>query len=51
MLIPQKRLKMQYEEQKMRFLINATHDIRSPLTLIIEPLRKLREYAKNNEGA
>lgn len=46
----QKRLKMQYEEQKMRFLINATHDIRSPLTLIIEPLRKLREYAKNNES-
>ncbi len=30
------------EEQKMRFLINATHDIRSPLTLIMGPLGKLR---------
>lgn len=30
------------EETKMRFLINATHDIRSPLTLIIGPLEKLK---------
>ena len=31
------------EEQKMRFLINATHDIRSPLTLIMGPLNKLKQ--------
>ncbi|MBQ7420204.1 MAG: response regulator [Prevotella sp.] len=31
------------EETKMRFLINATHDIRSPLTLIMGPLAKLRK--------
>ncbi len=31
------------EEAKMRFLINATHDIRSPLTLIIGPLEKLKK--------
>ena len=29
-------------EEKMKFLINATHDIRSPLTLIMGPLMKLR---------
>ena len=31
----------QLNEEKMKFLINATHDIRSPLTLIISPLNKL----------
>ncbi len=31
------------EEAKMQFLINATHDIRSPLTPIMEPLKKLKE--------
>jgi signal transduction histidine kinase/ligand-binding sensor domain-containing protein/DNA-binding response OmpR family regulator len=29
------------QESKMQFLINATHDIRTPLTLIISPLHKL----------
>ena len=29
------------EDEKVKFLINATHDIRSPLTLIMAPLRKL----------
>lgn len=31
------------EESKMQFLINATHDIRSPLTLIMGPLEKLKQ--------
>ena len=35
--------KKQLEEAKMRFLINATHDIRSPLTLILGPLKKLQQ--------
>ena len=30
------------DEEKMKFLINATHDIRSPLTLIMNPLQKLK---------
>ena len=29
-------------EEKMKFLINATHDIRSPLTLILSPLANLK---------
>ena len=31
----------QLNEEKMKFLINATHDIRSPLTLILAALKKL----------
>lgn len=31
------------DEEKMKFLINATHDIRSPLTLIMGPLAKLKQ--------
>ncbi|MBM6993925.1 MAG: response regulator [Prevotella sp.] len=31
----------QFEEDKMKTLINATHDIRSPLTLIMGPLHSL----------
>ena len=38
----EKHRRIDMEEQKMRFLINATHDIRSPLTLIMGPLEKLR---------
>lgn len=33
----------QFDEYKMKFLINATHDIRSPLTLIKSPLANLRK--------
>ena len=32
----------QMNEEKMKFLINATHDIRSPLTLIMSPLANLK---------
>jgi len=37
------------EESKMRFLINATHDIRSPLTLIMGPLEKLKKRLTSSE--
>jgi signal transduction histidine kinase/ligand-binding sensor domain-containing protein/DNA-binding response OmpR family regulator len=34
--------RQQLDEERMKFLINATHDIRSPLTLIMGPLGKLK---------
>lgn len=37
-----RRKNRELEEAKMRFLINTTHDIRSPLTLIMGPLKKLK---------
>ncbi len=37
-----RRKKAELDEEKMRFLMNATHDIRSPLTLIMAPLQKLK---------
>ena len=36
-----RRAHRQLDEEKMKFLINATHDIRSPLTLVMSPLHKL----------
>ena len=41
-----RQTRQQLDEEKMKFLINATHDIRSPLTLIMSPLNKLlrRDY-------
>lgn len=33
----------QFDDEKMKFLINAAHDIRSPLTLIFSPLKKLQQ--------
>lgn len=39
----------QLDEEKMKFLINATHDIRSPLTLIKSPLSKLMKQHKDDE--
>lgn len=40
---------LKMDEEKMKFLINATHDIRSPLTLIMGPLAKLKSIATNSE--
>jgi|LAHS01.1.fsa_nt_gb ligand-binding sensor domain-containing protein/AraC-like DNA-binding protein len=37
------------DEEKMKFLINATHDIRSPLTLIMSPLAKLKQRRNSPE--
>lgn len=44
-----RKRKAEMEEAKMRFLINATHDIRSPLTLIMGPLAKLRQRIGDTE--
>lgn len=38
------------EERNMQFLINATHDIRSPLTLIMAPLAKLKQRLHDEEN-
>ena len=38
----------QLAEEKMQFLINATHDIRTPLTLILSPLHKLMSRQDND---
>ena len=40
----------QLDEEKMKFLINTTHDIRSPLTLIMGPLAKLKTLVGEGEG-
>ena len=40
----------QLDEEKMKFLINATHDIRSPLTLIMGPLAKLKSLVVDSES-
>ena len=39
-----RRTNQQLNEEKMKFLINATHDIRSPLTLIMNPLANLKRH-------
>ena len=39
-----RRAHQQLYEEKMKFLINATHDIRSPLTLIMSPLANLKRH-------
>lgn len=36
-------------EEKMQFLINATHDIRTPLTLILSPLHQLMKRQDNDK--
>lgn len=45
-----RRRKAEMEEAKMQFLINATHDIRSPLTLIMGPLAKLKQRLTDQEN-
>ena len=37
-----RRANRQMDEEKMKFLINATHDIRSPLTIILSALKKVK---------
>ena len=44
-----RRANQQMNEEKMKFLINATHDIRSPLTLIMAPLSNLRRRLTNDQ--
>ena len=39
----------QLNEEKMKFLINATHDIRSPLTLIMSPLANLKRRMNSEQ--
>ena len=42
-LMYRRRTHQQMDEEKMKFLINATHDIRSPLTLIMGAIAKLKD--------
>ena len=46
----ERRRKADLDETKMQFLINATHDIRSPLTLIMGPLNKLKSRLTDAES-
>ena len=46
----ERRRKADLDETKMQFLINATHDIRSPLTLIMGPLGKLKRRLTDPES-
>lgn len=46
-----RRANRQMDEEKMKFLINATHDIRSPLTIILSALKKLKgEKLREGDG-
>lgn len=44
------RKRRELDEEKIRFLINATYDIRSPLTMIMGPLAKLRDMVTDDSG-
>ena len=50
LLAYERRRKADLDETKMQFLINATHDIRSPLTLIMGPLNKLKQKITDSES-
>ena len=41
-VMQRRRANRHLDEEKMKFLINATHDIRSPLTIILSALKKLK---------
>ena len=41
-MMMRRRANRQLDEEKMKFLINATHDIRSPLTIILSAIKKLK---------
>lgn len=43
-----RRKQQQLAEEKMQLLINATHDIRTPLTLILSPLHQLMHKPGND---
>ena len=45
-----RRTNQQLNEEKMKFLINATHDIRSPLTLIMSPLTNLKRRLSSEQS-
>lgn len=36
--------KYEMEEEKIRFFTNISHDLKTPLTLVVAPLEKIREY-------
>lgn len=44
-----RRKRQELDEEKMQFLINATHDIRTPLTLILNPLHQLIQEADGQQ--
>ena len=44
-----RRANQQLNDEKVKFLINATHDIRSPLTLIMNPLANLRRHLTDDQ--
>ena len=47
--VMRRRANQQLNEEKVKFLINATHDIRSPLTLIMSPLANLRRRLTDDQ--
>ena len=49
-LLWRRRMRERLDEDKMKFLINATHDIRSPLTLIMSPLDKMKRLLADNDS-